>query len=93
MNITRRIAPFRDFEDFFANLHWPRHENALQLMTSADWAPSVDISESDDEFLIKVEVPEVWKEDLTVQVNNGMLNISGERRHEMEDKKFHRTER
>ena len=75
------MTPFRDFEDFFANLHWPRQENALQLMTGADWAPSVDISEADNEFLIKVEVPEVKKEDLQVQVNNGMLNISGERHH------------
>ena len=93
MDFNKRLTPFKDFEDFFANLHWPRHENALQLMTRADWAPSVDISESEDEFLIKVEVPEVKKEDLNVQVNNGMLNISGERHHEMEDKKLHRTER
>ena len=93
MKARRMMTPFRDFEDFFANLHWPRQENALQLMTGADWAPSVDISEADNEFLIKVEVPEVKKEDLQVQVNNGMLNISGERHHEMEDKKLHRTER
>ncbi|HSM68833.1 MAG TPA: Hsp20/alpha crystallin family protein [Xanthomonadales bacterium] len=91
--MKRMMTPFRDFEDFFANLHWPRQENALQMMTRADWAPSVDISESDKEYLIKVEVPEVKKEDLHVQVNNGMLNISGERHHEMEDKKLHRTER
>lgn len=93
MNKARHLTPFKDFEDFFANLHWPRHENALQLMTRADWVPSVDISEADDEFLIKVEVPEVRKEDLNVQVNNGMLNISGERHHGMEDRKLHRTER
>ena len=36
---------------------------------------------------------EPFEEDLHVQVNNGMLNISGERHHELEDKKLHRTER
>lgn len=93
MDMMKRMTPFKDFEDFFANLHWPRHENALQMMTRADWVPSVDISETDKEYLIKVEIPEVKKEDLHVQVDNGMLNISGERHHEMEDKKLHRTER
>ncbi len=36
MNIAKRLTPFKYFEDLFANLHWPRHENALQLMTRAD---------------------------------------------------------
>jgi HSP20 family protein len=95
MKAMREWTPFKDFEDFFANMNmrFPHHENALQLMTRADWAPSVDISETDSEFLIKVEVPEVKKEDLHVQVDNGMLNISGERHHELEDRKLHRTER
>jgi len=93
MKAMKEWTPFKDFEDFFANMRWPRYENAMQLMTRADWSPSVDISETDGEFLIKVEVPEVKKEDLHVQVDNGMLTISGERHHEMEDEKLHRTER
>lgn len=93
MKAMREWTPFKDFEDFFANMQWPRHENAMQFMTRSDWAPAVDISESDNEFLIKVEVPEVDKEDLHVQVDNGMLNITGERNYEMEDRKLHRRER
>ncbi|NIM69500.1 MAG: Hsp20 family protein [Xanthomonadales bacterium] len=92
MNIMR-YRPLKEFEDLFAGWPWPRYEGALEPMTRADWSPSVDISETDEEYLIKVEIPEVKKEDLHVQVDKGMLTISGERRLEKEDKKRHRSER
>jgi HSP20 family protein len=55
--------------------------------------PPVDINESDKEFLITVEVPQIEKDDIKIEVQNGMLNISGERKYENEDKKAHRIER
>lgn len=60
-----------------------------------EWAPLVDISEDDKEYLIKVELPEVQKDDVKVTVENGTLTISGERKSEKEEKgkKFHRVER
>jgi len=66
-----------------------------ELMTLAEWAPSVDISEDDKEWLIKAELPEVKKEDVKVTVENGVLTITGERKFEKEekDKKYHRIER
>jgi len=89
-----RYNPMQDFDEFFERFNRPTWgEKGLQTMTRADWMPSVDITESDEEFLIKVEVPEVAKKDIKVQVNNGMLTITGERRQESEDKKQHRTER
>jgi len=53
----------------------------------------VDITEDDKEYLIKVELPEIKKEDVKVTVENGTLTISGERRFEKEekDKKYHRV--
>ena len=93
MNLTR-YSPSRDFDAMMERLNWPfMKENGLLPMTRADWMPSVDISESKSEYLIKVEVPEVKKEDIKVQVNNGMLSISGERRDEKKDRKNHRVER
>jgi HSP20 family protein len=55
----------------------------------------VDIAEDDKEYLIKVELPEVQKDDVKVTVEHGTLTISGERKAEKEEKgkKFHRTER
>lgn len=89
-----RYNPMRDFNQLFEDFNRPIWgEGGLLPMTRADWMPSVDISESKDEFLIKVEVPEVKKEDLKIHVDKGMLTISGERKHEKEDKKQHRTER
>ena len=43
--------------------------------------PIVDISETDSEYLIKAELPEVKKEDVKVTVEHGVLTIQGERRH------------
>lgn len=59
------------------------------------WAPLVDIVEDDKEYLIKVELPEVRKDDAKVKVESGTLTISGERKAEKEEKgrKSHLVER
>ena len=57
--------------------------------------PSVDIVENDNEYLIKMELPEVRKEDVKVSINQGVLAIQGDRKAEREEKnqKYHRVER
>jgi HSP20 family protein len=64
-------------------------------MTVADWSPSVDISETTAEYVIKVEIPEVKKEDVKVTLEHGVLTVQGIRRQESEEKgkKYHRVER
>jgi HSP20 family protein len=64
-------------------------------MQVANWAPAVDIQETDKEYLIKADLPEVKREDVRVQVQDGVLTLEGERRSEKEEKgkKFHRIER
>ena len=61
----------------------------------AAWSPVVDVTEDDNEFLIKMELPDVKKEDVKVLVENGILQIRGERKFEKEEKgkKYHRVER
>jgi HSP20 family protein len=61
----------------------------------ADWSPEVDISEDDRGYLLKADLPEMKKDDVRVTVEDGILNVSGERRTEKEDqkRKFHRIER
>jgi HSP20 family protein len=61
----------------------------------AEWAPVVDITEDDKEYLVKAELPDIKKEDVKVSVENGDLSISGERKFEKEEKgkKYHRIER
>ncbi|WP_373387102.1 Hsp20/alpha crystallin family protein [Pseudomonas alcaligenes] len=90
--------PFREFEEFFN--HYPRLGKGLggasqELMTAADWAPAVDISETPQAYLIKAELAGVRREDIQVKVEGGQLRLSGERKFEKEekDKKQHRVER
>jgi HSP20 family protein len=66
-----------------------------EVIATGDWAPRVDIAETDKAFEIKAEIPEVNKEDVKVTVDNGVLTIRGERKQEKEEKgkKFHRVER
>jgi len=61
----------------------------------SEWSPLVDITEDDKEFVLKVELPEVKREDIKVTVENGVLTITGERKFEKEEKnkKYHRVER
>ncbi len=64
-------------------------------ITVAQWSPLVDVTEDDQEYLVKAELPELKKEEVKVTVENGELTISGERKFEKEekDKKYHRIER
>src|SRR5574337_384511 len=94
--------PFREMERMRQHLesffgHSPLRGNGgkEEAMTLTNWAPLVDIAEDDKEYLIKAELPELKKEDVTVTVENGVLTLSGERKFEKEqkDKKYHRLER
>jgi HSP20 family protein len=66
-----------------------------EVIATGDWVPLVDIAETDKAFEIKMEIPEVKKENVKVTVDNRVLMIWGEREQEKEEegKKFHRVER
>ena len=66
----------------------------IHSMAVADWSPEVDISEDDQGYLLKADLPEMKKDDVRVTVEEGVLSVSGERKSEKEDqkKKFHRIE-
>jgi len=104
MNKVIRWNPFREMEDITRRMsslleggHFRRSEltNGEENITVPEWAPLVDIAEDDKEYLVKVELPEVQKNDVKVTVESGTLTISGERKAEKEEKgrKFHRVER
>jgi HSP20 family protein len=95
-----RWDPFRELEDMSERLNRvfarPSVRNTgKENLTVADWMPTVDISETEGEYLIKAELPEVRKEDVKVTVENGVLTLQGERRQEKDEKgkRFHRVER
>ena len=59
------------------------------------WAPAVDIYEDKNNIIVKAELPGMKKEDLSIDVKNNVLTLSGERKHEEKTRKenFHRIER
>jgi HSP20 family protein len=93
--------PFRELDElnnrlsrFFGNSPM-RRGHGREEITVAEWAPLVDITEDDKEYLIKAELPEVKKNEVKVRVEEGVLYISGERKFEKEEKskRYHRVER
>jgi HSP20 family protein len=93
-----RWDPMREFEDMAERMNRLVDRNASgaeETLATGAWAPIVDIQESDKEYLIKAELPEVKKEDVKVTVKDGVLALEGERHQEKEEKnkKFHRVER
>ena len=90
--------PFRELDDFITrfNPYLGRRSAVAEAgqPAAAAWAPAANISETDAEYLIKAELPEVSKDDVKVTVDDGVITISGERRNELEhkDEKLHRIE-
>jgi HSP20 family protein len=95
-----RWNPFRELEDmqtrlnrfFNGTLPRPGEDEGVFF---ADWAPPVDIEETDKEYLIKAELPDIRKEEVKVEMTDGVLTIEGERKREKEEngKKLHKVER
>lgn len=60
-----------------------------------EWAPPVDIAETEDEIVVKAEVPGMDPGDLNVTIQGDLLTIQGEKKSETEEKgkSYHRVER
>jgi HSP20 family protein len=59
------------------------------------WSPAVDIAEHDDQYVVKMELPGVSKEEVKITLESNILTIRGEKKQEKETKKenYHRVER
>ncbi len=97
-----RWEPLRELDDLFTRYspffgRVPGGRAAGPATDQSDmpaWTPVANISETDDAYLIKAELPEVSKEDVKVTVDEDVITIAGERRKEAEhkDEKVHRIE-
>ena len=66
------------------------------LTTHGAWVPAVDIYQTDNHTLVlKVELPDVAREDIDLRVENNTLTIAGQKQREKDakDEQFHRIER
>ncbi len=92
--------PFEEFENLLDRYNKSGGKNMNKQYSTdlsfADWAPSVDIEEAEDKYVIKADLPGVDKKDIDVKLENGVLSIRGEKQTEKETgkgSKRHRTER
>ena len=98
MATIARFDPFRDLavlhdrvNRLFGDAYGAREEGAF-----SNWVPAVDIFENEKkELVLKAELPDIGKEDVSVTVENNTLTLSGERKFDGEVKKehYHRLER
>ena len=82
------LANIRLFEDAFSRL-------LSEPRTNRPWSPAVDIYETENELVLKADLPDVDLKDIDVRVENQTLSISGQRSFEKQEagKGYHRIER
>jgi HSP20 family protein len=95
-----RWHPFGDIDTLLKALtprsfgSWPRLALSEDGGSTLEWSPAADISETDKEYLIRIALPAVKKEDVHVTVDGGTITISGERKQQKEEQseRLHRVE-
>ena len=81
------LDPFRGFEETMNRF--------FNQPNGRPWVPPVDIRETDNELVLKADVPDMKFEDFDVKIENGTLTLSGERKFETKKDEggWHRVER
>ena len=94
-----RWDPIREMDQFFNRPlasfmgRWAR-AGAEANEAEPAWAPTMDVSETEAEYLVRADLPAVKKEDVSVTIDNDLLTIAGERKYEKDEKseRVHRRE-
>ena len=55
--------------------------------TTRRWIPAIDLVETEDDFVLKADLPGLKEEDVSIEVEENVLTVSGERKAEHEDKR------
>ncbi|HUJ80754.1 MAG TPA: Hsp20/alpha crystallin family protein [Candidatus Acidoferrales bacterium] len=85
MNSVIRWEPFRNvnsLQEQFSRLFdtsFPGRSSESDLTT---WAPAVDIQETENELVLKADLPGIEEKDIDVRIENNTLTIRGERKFE-----------
>lgn len=92
---TRDLTGIREdmnrlFDSFFSGL--PEQRRGL---LEGEWAPSIDIAETDEDIVVTAELPGVKQEEVDITIADGVLTLKGEKKEEKEvkEKNYHRIER
>jgi HSP20 family protein len=86
--LLRQMGP--EFDRMFETSVWPSFRwplfGAQTTAKGATWFPEIEVFKKDNRLVTKVDLPGMKKEDITVEVTDGQLAISGERKAESEEK-------
>ena len=96
------LEPFRDLGGLQDRINRLFEEGLVRLrpwtseaIEDAAWSPAVDIVETENDIVLRADLPGVDPKDVDIQVENGTLTLKGERKFEKEVKNesYHRVER
>lgn len=92
------IAPWREFEDMSSRLARFFDESSSRGPANGSaWLPAVNVSESKDGLVLTAELPGMSQDDVSVEIENNVLTISGEKVEERtegeEERRYHVWER
>ena len=95
MNSVLKFSPFTDVDDMPAMRQITDVVNRFfNEPGMRPWTPPVDILETENELLLKMDVPEVTQKEVDIRLENDTLTIKGERKFEQpQGKGYHRIER
>jgi HSP20 family protein len=90
-SVMRRMQ--EDMDRLFDSFGMERF--GLSPRSSGDWAPAIDVFQRGNEFVVRADVPGLSREDLTVEIGDETLTISGERKYDREEERegVYRSER
>lgn len=93
LSVFRPLAFEKSFRNLFENFLESPREWGFPI-SEIEYFPSVDISETPQQYNIRAEIPGMKKEDIKISVNRNILTLSGEKKEEKktEGEKFHRSE-
>lgn len=76
-----RLSAFQHEVDRFFDLSFLGRESTR----TAGWTPALDLHQNKDNLFVHAELPGMKKEDVTLSLHDGVLTLSGERRHTLAD--------
>ncbi len=90
-----RWTPWQELEEMQRSLTRLLDSDASATSERGSWLPAVDVRETKDALILHAELPGINKEDIHVEVHEGRLTLSGERKYEKEvdEENVHRIER
>ncbi|MGE0441849.1 MAG: Hsp20/alpha crystallin family protein [Gemmatimonadales bacterium] len=81
MKANQPVAPVKEFDRFFDRFFntplWPLA--TPRTATEAVWEPALDFSENPKEFVVRLEIPGVTRDDLDVNLDGNLLTLTGKR--------------